>query len=257
MVLRGGPGLVTNNLYSSDWAAFSPAETLTPLAHLLERDNALAWVWQERTPFPVHVLPRSASTQMDIDTPFDLLAIARHSTIHPHLSAFLDDLNWPATNLDAALNVLRREASQVIVAGRVSSWLWRLLEQRTRSWVRVFAEERGMRASGRQARGEVCSLLNDYLELAGVEHFFVRLADMAEAVFLDSRVILSSRGLWPSDADRFHSDLFLSDRIQEPFLRALTEAAFSAPIPVVLGGHSLVSGGLAVLLEGPGFKPAD
>jgi hypothetical protein len=114
-----------------------------------------------------------------------------------------------------------------------------------------------MRASGRQARGEVRSLLSDYLELTGIESFFERLADMADAVFLDSRVILASRGLWPSDADRFYSDLLMSAQIQEPFLRSLTAAAASAPIPVVLGGHSLVSGGLALLLDGPGFKQSD
>lgn len=256
-LLRDEPVLVTNNLYSSDWAAFSPANALSPSIRLLERDNAVAWVWQEHTSYPVEVLPRTASTQMDIDTPFDLLAISRHPSVHPHLRAFLDGLDWPATNLDAALDVLRREASQVIVAGRVSSWLWQLMEQRTRAWVRVYSEERGMRASGRQARGEVRSLLGDYLEHTGVQSFFERLAEMADAVFLDSRVILASRGLWPSDADRFYSDLLMSAQIQDPFLRALTAAAASAPIPVVLGGHSLVSGGLALLLDGPGFKQSD
>lgn len=253
MVLSESPVLVTNNLHSSDWAAFAPADAIMDKAHWLERDNALAWVWQEKTGHPVRVLPRTAATQMDIDTPFDLLALARHPAVHPHLRGFLDLMDWPATHLDAALDVLRHEASHVIVAGRVSSWTWRILEQRTRVWVRVFSEERGMRASGRQARGEVRSLLSDYLDLVGVEQFFHRLGEMADAILLDSRVILASRGLWPCDADRFHSDLLMDDQVGEPFLRALTAAARSAPVPVVMGGHSLVSGGLDVLLDGAGF----
>ncbi len=252
-VLADEPVLVTNNLHSSDWAAFSPASTLVPLAPWLERDNSLAWIWQERTGYPVQVLPRSAATQMDIDTPFDLLALARHPATHPHLRTFLDQLDWPSAHLDAAVEVLRREASRVIIAGRVSSWAWRTLEGCTRAWVRVFAEERGMRASGRQARGEVCSVLNEYLDLVGVEQFFVRLGDMADAILLDSRVILASRGLWPDDADRFYADLMMDAHVEEPFLRALTAAARSSPIPVVMGGHSLVAGGLAVLLEGAGL----
>jgi hypothetical protein len=253
IVLSDQPIMVTNNLHSSDWAAFAPADAIVPLAQWLERDNALPWVWQEKTGHPVQVLPRSAATQMDIDTPFDLLALDRHPAIQPYLRACLDKLDWPNGHLGAAMDVLSREASHVIIAGRVSSWAWSLLERNTRAWIRVFAEERGMRASGRQARGEVQSLLNDYLDLVGVEHFFICLGKLADAILLDSRVILASRGIWPSDADRFHSDLLMDTRVNEPFLRALTAAARSAPVPVVMGGHSLVAGGLAVLLESAGL----
>jgi hypothetical protein len=254
-VLSDRPVLVTNNLHSSDWAAFAPADAVLPLVPWLQRDNALPWVWQEKTGFPVQVVARSAATQMDIDTPFDLLALMRHPAVKPHLRAFLDRLTWSTAHVDAALEVLSREASHVIIAGRVSTWTWRLLEQHTRVWVRVFAEERGMRASGRQSRGEVSSLLNEYLELVGVEQFFHRLGSMADAIILDNRVILASRGLWPSDADRFHADLMLQEQINDPFLRAFTLAALCAPVPVVMGGHSLVAGGLAVLLEGAGLVP--
>ena len=252
-VMEKQPVLVTNNLHSSDWAAFAPAAAVSLLTSRLESDNALAWVWQEKTGYPARALPRSAATQMDIDTPFDLLALARHPKTRPHLRAFLDRLDWPTAHLDAATDALRRESSQIIVAGRVSSWTWRLLEQHTRAWVRVFAEERGMRASGRQARGEVRSLLSDFLDLVGVERFFEALGTMADAILLDSRVILASRGLWPCDADRFHADLLMDTQIGDPFLRALTVAARSAPVPVVMGGHSLVAGGLAVLMEGAGI----
>lgn len=252
-VLADQPLLVTNNLHSSDWAAFAPAHEIIPLVPWLKNDNALAWVWQERAGWPVRSLERSAATQMDIDTPFDLLALARHPGTGAHLRVLLEELDWPSTHLDAALEALRRDASQVIVAGRVSAWAWNILEQRTRAWIRVFAEERGMRASGRQERGEVKSLLNNYIDLVGVERFFIHLAEMANAILLDSRVILAGRGLWPCDADRFHSDLLMDVEVEDPFLRALTAAARSAPVPVVMGGHSLVAGGLVTLLEGAGF----
>ncbi len=241
--------VVTNNLHSTDWAAFAPAGAMPPLAPWLDQDNALAWVLQERAGLPVRARPKSTASQMDIDTPFDLLALAKHPATQPHLRSALAELDWPTDHLDAALAVLRTPASQVIVAGRVSSWTWQLLERSTRCWVRVFAEERGMRSSRRQARGEVRSLLNDYLNLVGVEQFFVRLADMADAIFVDSRVILAARRLWPSDADRFNADLLRAQEVGEPFLRDLTLAARQAPVPVVMGGHSLVASGLAVLLE--------
>src|SRR5688500_8520931 len=56
---------------------------------------------------------------------------------------------------------------------------------------------------------------------------------------------------WPAPDDRFASDLLLADRIADPWLAALTRSAAAAPIPVLLGGHSLVGPGIRLAL-GPG-----
>ena len=106
-----------------------------------------------------------------------------------------------------------------------------------------------MRASGRQGRGEVRSLLADYLDLVGVERFFEALGELTNAVLLDNRVILASKALWPSTLDRFNSDLYRWEDVEEPFLRRLTRAAAEAAIPVLMGGHSVVAGGLMALTE--------
>ena len=106
-----------------------------------------------------------------------------------------------------------------------------------------------MRASGRQARGEVRSLLGYYLEAVGLDRFFESLATMGQALFLDNRSIFVHHGLWPSAADRFYSDLRQPDQIVDPFVKAVTEAAMAAPVPTIMGGHSLVSGGMYALIE--------
>ena len=106
-----------------------------------------------------------------------------------------------------------------------------------------------MRASGRQARGEVSSLLADYLELVGHRRFFERLGQLSNAVLLDNRVILAARNIWPSTIDRFNSDLYRWEQVKNPFLRDLTRAAAEASVPVVMGGHSVVAGGLMALTE--------
>jgi hypothetical protein len=72
---------------------------------------------------------------------------------------------------------------------------------------------------------------------------------MGQALFLDSRVLFAHQGLWPSAADRFHSDLRQPGQITDPFVRDLTHAAMEAPMPVIMGGHSLVSGGMYALVE--------
>jgi hypothetical protein len=106
-----------------------------------------------------------------------------------------------------------------------------------------------MRASGRLARGEARSLLGYHLDAVGMTRFFKALGNLGQAVFLDNRVIFAHRGLWPTAADRFYSDLRQPGQIEDPFVRALTEAAIAAPVPVIMGGHSLVAGGMYALIE--------
>jgi hypothetical protein len=140
-------------------------------------------------------------------------------------------------------------AARLTLIGRVPSWAMSLLEQKTQCWVRVFSEERGMRASGRMAAGGVRSLVADYLEAVGARRFFAELAAMTDAALIDSRVILATRGLWPDEAERFASDLLMPGAIGDPFLREFTQAAADCPIPILLGGHALVSAGLWAMLE--------
>jgi hypothetical protein len=66
-------------------------------------------------------------------------------------------------------------------------------------------------------------------------------------VLLAHRLGASERA-WPSTEDRFASDLLLPDRVRDPWLRALTQAAVDAPVPILLGGHSLVGPGLRLAL---------
>jgi len=243
--------IVTNNIFSSDWAAFAPAEAAVQCADQLRSDNSLGWVLSRNCGLTPREWPRSAATQFDLDTPTDLLIAGLKrpfGSIGPHLSAHIAALNWDDSHVRAARQTLMTPAKQVIIAGRVPQSTLALLEGKTLCWLRVFSEERGMRASGRLSGGLVRSLLADYLTLVGLERFFAEMGELADAMFLDSRVIMAARGKWPLPADRFYSDLRHPDHIADPFLRDFTAAALAAPIPVMLGGHSLVSGGLLALI---------
>lgn len=104
-----------------------------------------------------------------------------------------------------------------------------------------------MRALGLE--GQARSLIGLHLEAVGPAAFMQHLAALGQAAFLDTRVLLAHRRSAASREDRFLSDLGRWEAIQDPFLRDLTKAAVEAPIPVVLGGHNLVSGGLMALVE--------
>jgi hypothetical protein len=250
--------VITNNVHSSDWAGFAPATEAAPLIARQVHDNGIAWALANEADWPVESMPPTAATRFDLDTPADLLIARRHPGIGSSLHHYLNELNWETPQLDCVLAEMAREGGSLMLAGRVSEAAWAALERATRCWVRVFAEERGMRASGRQAQGKVRSLLADYLEQIGIERFFDELAGLANGALIDSRVILAARGLWPSKRDRFNSDLHRWEEIEEPFLRRFTRAAAEAQIPVVLGGHSIVAGGLMALVESLElFKPVE
>jgi hypothetical protein len=249
--------VVTNNVHSSDWAGFTCTPDVVPLVARQENDNGIAWTLTNETKLQATSMPPAAATRFDLDTPIDLLIAQHHPGIGPNLRQFLDGLNWKAPQLDGVIAEMAREGGSLAITGRVSEAAWAMLNKATRCWVRVFAEERGMRASGRQERGEVRSLLADYLETVGSEGFFAKMAELANGLLLDSRVILAARGLWPSKHDRFNSDLHRWDEIEEPFLRRFTRAATQARIPVILGGHSVVAGGLMALVESLELAEAD
>ena len=72
---------------------------------------------------------------------------------------------------------------------------------------------------------------------------------MGDAAFLDTRVIFNHAGKNPSAPDRFYSDMLEAESVADPWLWEFTLGAREAAIPVVLGGHSLVSGGMLALID--------
>lgn len=243
--------VVTNNLFSSDLTAFPVTPAAITAIESVSRDNALARALQD-IGLAVEPLPVTLATRFDLDTPTDLvsLAIAVEAGVArpgPRLADFVRAAEIESGRFRAVLPLLTDRAAGIVVAGRVGAPAWAYLETETACRVRVFAEERGMEADARPARGEVRSLLAYHLEAVGKARFFETLAELGDAVFLDSRVLLAHRRLDPSRADRFLSDLGDPGGIADPFLREFTGAALAAPVPVLLGGHSLMSGDLMLL----------
>ena len=236
---------VTNNFFSADLTAWTPGEAIDRCGEFA-RDNVLPRRLRDEAGLASVVLPRTTATQFDLDTPSDLAVLSLFET----LSAELAEAARPAA--DAAeryrrfMPLLCDRTRQVVVAGRVGgSQAWQYLERETACRVRLFAEERGLATAppGYQAR----SVLGFLIEEVGPERFFLRMAELGDGAVIDTRVIEAHLGVEPSREDRFQSDLLNWEVIQEPFLRRFTKAAAEAPIPVLLGGHSLVSGGLMAI----------
>jgi hypothetical protein len=235
---------VTNNFFSADLTAWTPGDAVLSAGEF-SRDNVLPRRLRDEAGLAPVILPRTTATQFDLDTPSDLAVLALTEGLAPGLAAAADEARGTADRYRAFLPLLCDRNAEIVVAGRVGSMTWQHLERETACRVRMFSEERGLATAAAGHRAH--SALGFLLEEIGIQRFFERMALLGDALVLDTRVIEAHLGLAPSREDRFQSDLLRFEAIEDDFLGRFTEGAAKAPIPVLLGGHSLVAGGLMAL----------
>jgi hypothetical protein len=249
------PGALANNRFSADVVAVAGAAVLRDLPDL-PADNALPRWLEEVAGYPVADLRRRPHLGLDLDSPADVILAGGA------LPATAQDSLLPA-RLVALRSVMNDRRAELAVAGRTSAATLVALERRCACRVRALVEERGLRAASplAQAGGEGAiparppvSVLGLLLDRDGPEALGGLLARLGDGAVVDTRVLLAHRlgaveAAWPAPEDRFASDLLLPHLIADPWLRALTAAALAAPIPVLLGGHTLVGPGIRLLAE--------
>lgn len=242
------PGALANNRYSADIVAIARARDAVAEVPDLSSDNMLPRWLDEVAGVPVVDLRRRWRLGVDIDGPLDLVLLGgRWSS-----GLAVADRERVATRLGAIRDVVADGAAEVVVAGRTSPGTLTWLERSGAARTRAIIEERGMRTS-RPGQRAAASVLGALLDRDGPSSLGEHLARLGDAAILDSRVLLAHRlgadqRRWPFAEDRHASDLLLHERIADPWLRDLTQAAAEASIPVLLGGHTLVGPGLRLAL---------
>lgn len=272
------PGALSNNRYSADAVAVARACVLRDLPDL-PADNALPRWLEEVAGYRVDDLRRRPRLGFDLDSPADVVLAGGPVPAVAAASPF-------AAVLAAVRSVLADRRAELTVAGRISSGTLAALERHAACRVRALIEERGLRAASRLAQGELgsstrvapgstasasaageaaasvstslpaarppASTLGILLDHEGPGALGRLLARLGDGAIVDTRVLLAHRlgadeSAWPPPEDRFASDLLLPDRIGDAWLRALAASAVEAPIPVLLGGHTLVGPGLRLM----------
>ena len=285
VAVAAGPAgtALANNRYSGDVVAVADAaRSLTGLPDL-PGDNALPRWLAERAGLRVIDLRRSWHLQADLDGVADLVLLARHRSCPAALRRAIEDPRLPLGTLRAVIAATEAVAgdrrAELLVAGRLSAAGLAHLEGATACRVRALVEERGLRASSPLAVGlpagaiglpagaigaadprqdplppsrPPASVLGALLDRDGPEGLASVVGPLADAAIVDSRVLLAHRlgadeRRWPTLEDRLASDLLLTNRVADPWLRALTASAAGSPRPILLGGHSLVGPGLRLL----------
>ena len=106
-----------------------------------------------------------------------------------------------------------------------------------------------MQAAGRDVSGRARTALGFLYAEVGSQGFFERIGELGDGLLFDTRVLFAHLGWRPGPTERFASDLFEPDRIAEGPVREFTRAARDAGYPILLGGHTLVSGVLWTMVE--------
>ena len=256
----GIPGALANHRYSADVVAIARAGDVLHNLPDLPSDNALPRWLAEAAGLTVRDLAGRRHLAMDLDSPLDVLLLEDVRGAPP-LPTPDDGAAARVRARLAALRTLTRDpGAELLIAGRTSATDLRWVERNTRSRTRAFLEERGLRTAtagailGRANRRAPRSVLGMLLDPDGPGSLGAHVAALADGALIDSRVLLAHRlgaaeRAWPPAEDRFASDLLLPDRIGDPWLRALTAAAVDAPVPILLGGHSLVGPGVRLALR--------
>jgi hypothetical protein len=243
-----GALVLSNNYYSADLVGLTPTSALRAIA-LPATDNPLPRLLHLQAGLPSRQLERSSATLLDVDTPADATVLRRHPACPPELAGLGA---WEAElgeRIDALMRIVTTPERELVVAGRVGAPVWTYLESQTACRVRMLAEERGMQAAGRDVSGTARTALGFLYEEVGAQRFFERIGELGDGLLFDTRVLFAHLGWRPTPPERFASDLFQADRIEHGPLREFTQAAREAAYPVLLGGHTLVSGVLWTMVE--------
>jgi hypothetical protein len=238
---------LANNRYSADIVAVSCAADGLADVPDLAGDNALPRWLAEDAGYAVADLRRRWRLAIDLDGPIDLVLTGSPVT----------DADRAVRDRMAAIRELSADpGAELLVAGRTSAATIAWLERATASRTRALVEERGLRTR-RAGQRPPASVLGALLERDGPASFGTHLARLADGAIVDTRVLLAHRlgadeADWPAPEDRYASDLLRPERIQDPWLRDLTRSAAEAPIPVLLGGHTLVGPGIHLVIRGRG-----
>lgn len=260
------PGeVVANNRFSAD--AFVVAGDLPAAIEALagcDSDNAAPRRLSEAG-FAWRDLGAAPWARFDVDTTLDLALLRLAGrlegirTLPDPVRGFLEMARLPGggalevPHLERIGAVIRDRDAELVVAGRVPGATAAELETETACRVRTFVEERGMRSARRG--GAPRSLLAAFMARTSPAQLIAELSGLGDAVVLDTRVLMAAHAgsadavTWPPEEERLASDFGDASRVATPWLRELTEAAAAAPVPVLCGGHALVSDGLRIIVR--------
>ena len=184
---------------------------------------------------PQAIFPPSAATQFRLSTGGDLCLLGAFAPdVLRDTGLALPDASTTDRILDT-MRMLTRRTAEILLIGDPGSERWQYLERETACRVRLLGDSRG-------------GLLASLLQSAGPRRFADFLRELGDAALINTRILFGQAD-YPGADDFYHSDLSDPARIVHGRLRGLTEELLASGRPFVLGGDSLMDGGICLLVE--------
>jgi len=238
--------VVANNLYSTDFCSF-PCVRIGKKLKLPVSDNAMSRFLIEKHGLKGRELPRGTSTIFDIDAPLDLVALKLSGKSSGLLKKFIDENAPDAPHVVKAIRQFTRNKSEVLVSGRISADTHMFLDRNTACRIRLISEERGLVSSGDVSSAR--SIIGLWMKTVGMKKVLEILGGRIDAAFMDSRILLAGEGTKTTAEERFEADLLRTNHVSSGYLKSLIEAVEGSKYPVVLANHSLMNGGMMLLVD--------
>ena len=109
--------------------------------------------------------------------------------------------------------------------------------------IRFLSEERGLKIRGKASS----SLLKYFFKSENFDNLFKFFENIFDGVIFDTRIIFSLFAGEYEQEDVYLSDMKIWQKIKNPFIKFFTKKIAESKIPIILGGHSVVNGGLMAL----------
>jgi hypothetical protein len=182
--------------------------------------------------------PCTLETCFSVETGTDIIALSLHPHTPPALQQAIAALGISGDRMAATLECFTNRDAEVALVGPIHNDTWRFLEERAACRIRLFADGNEHQAG----------IVPDLFRRAGQETVLDWMAQVGDAIFLDSRQFFAGRDL-PGALDYYYSDIGNVAHIENPELRELTEMALACEKPIILGGPSIVNGVQYVIVD--------
>lgn len=255
--VKGSNGaIVANNAFSADF--FGCADKSPFLVDdLPSADNSVPIYISDHYGVKLNPLPFSVEASFDVDTPTDALILSQAAGC-PEIvrqAALMKIDGLPAGRLELAAGrlahikaLMRKDFSDITLAGRVGPASIIELNRLTRCRYRLFSEERGMRSFGRDEEGTARTVFADLFKEKGASGMLELIMSQTEGFLFDDRVLFAAMRAKPKAEERYLSDLLAWELMPEGIPRQLAKAACEID-GICLGGHSLVNSGAVAIAK--------
>ena len=245
---------LSNNLVSSDFITFSLSDLDEKIIlNFPNIDNYFSSYLMKETSLKYVKIPNSLGSIFDIDTHNDFAILSKITNNSGRIGNYISNSIFKNIDLDSFINILSSKSNEIFVYGRINPLNLYLAERNTPCKIRFLSEERGLKVRGRAS----ASILNSIFQSKNFDTFFDMFENICNACILDTRVIFYLFADKYNQEDAYLSDMQMWKKIKNPFIKSFTKRVSESKVPIILGGHSVVNGGLMALSNLVGGKKYD